>query len=120
MAVHEKLYTSEDLWELSSLSQNADRQLELMEGVIYEVAAASAIPAIITARMVRLIGSFVDELDLGYVATAEGGFELSPKNVLAPDVAFVSKAKVPRLPKRYFQVAPDLAVEFVGLLRKAI
>jgi Uma2 family endonuclease len=114
MAVQEKLYTADDLWALSCSPDNANKQFELIEGVIYEVAASSAISGIIAARIVRFIGSFVDEGGLGYVVTAEGGFELSAKNVLAPDVAFVSKGSVTRLPERYFQVAPDLAVEVVS------
>lgn len=113
-STEERLYTAENLWELSAAPENADKHLELIEGVIYEMAASSAIPAIVAARLVQRIGTYVDEHDLGYVVTAEGGFELSPKNVLAPDMAFVARSRVAQLPRRFFQLAPDLAVEVVS------
>src|SRR5262249_18343029 len=64
------------------------------------------------------IGSFirqyVREDDLGYVSGADGAYELSPGNILAPDVAFVAKARLPKMPDRFFQIAPDLAVEVIS------
>jgi Uma2 family endonuclease len=123
MAVQAKRYTADEFWELS---QQNDRRIELHDGVIVEMAASSAKPGIVASRLNRLIDTFVDEHKLGYVVTAEGGFELSPGNVVAPDVTFVSKERVPQLPDRYFKLAPDLAVEVVSptdsvkqVLRKA-
>jgi hypothetical protein len=64
MAIQENLYTADDLWELSSLLRHADKRLELIEGVITEVAPSSAIPAIIAARLVCWMGNFAGEHDL--------------------------------------------------------
>ena len=62
--------------------------------------------------------SDVQWFDLGVVFAAETGFKLesNPDTVRAPDVAFVSRAKLQSLgvPKQYFPSAPDLAVEVVS------
>lgn len=55
--------------------------------------------------------------DLGRVFAAETGFILSrqPDTVRAPDVAFISRARLPSPPPRGFaEMAPDLAVEVLS------
>ena len=35
LELHERLYTVEDLWEISHLPENVDKRLQLIEGEIY-------------------------------------------------------------------------------------
>jgi Uma2 family endonuclease len=114
MAIQERLYTADDLWKLQQRPEYEDKSLELLDGVIYEVSPSGAVPGMIAAMLAQLLGVFVHENTLGYIVTAEGGFELSPNNVVAPDVGFVAKARITKPPERYFQLAPDLAVEVVS------
>src|SRR5579859_3253428 len=107
-------YTSDDLWEWSQLPEYEDRRLELIDGEIIVMSPSSAVPSIVGGVLLRYIGDFVEEHDLGYVSNSEGGFELSTGNTLAPDVGFISKARLPKMPDRFFQLAPDLAVEVVS------
>jgi Uma2 family endonuclease len=113
-ALEQKTYTADEFWEFVAQPENAERFFELLEGTIVELAASSAAPAILAAEFVRLMGNHVRERNLGYVAGADGGFILSPKNVLAPDAAYISKERQPKLPDRFFTAAPDLAVEVVS------
>jgi Uma2 family endonuclease len=50
---------------------------------------------------------------LGVVFGAETGFKLerNPDTVLAPDIAFLSRARIGKLNWNYYEGAPDLAVE---------
>lgn len=57
---------------------------------------------------------FVRERDLGYVTVPDGGFELSPRNTLQPNAAFIAKARVATLEGVAFSGAPDLAVEIIS------
>ncbi|SRR5260221_2828172 len=109
-----RLYTAADLWELSKRPEYADKSIELTEGYIVEVAASSIKPSLVTHKIELVIGNYVDEHNLGYVTNAEGGYELSPTTVLAPDVGFIAKARITSLPERYFPGAPDLAIEVVS------
>jgi Uma2 family endonuclease len=114
VTVQDRVYTADDLWDLSNLPENADKQLELVEGSLIEMTPSSAIPAIIAATLARLLGNFVETHNLGYIAGADAGFRLSDRTVLSPDVAFVAKERLKELPDRFFPLAPDLAVEVVS------
>src|SRR5437899_3336415 len=108
MAVQDRTFTADDFWEFASKPENADRFLELIDGEIVELAASSTVPSIITAEVIRFVGNHVRQHDLGYITSAEGGYVLSPKDVLAPDVGFIAKGRVEKLPDRFFPGAPDL------------
>jgi Uma2 family endonuclease len=112
--LEQKAHSADEFWEFVSRLENADKRLELHEGTILELTPSSAIPGIVAARITGPLSSFVYDRKLGYVATAEAGFVLSPQTVLAPDVAYISKARQPTLPERFFTAAPDLAVEVVS------
>ncbi len=112
MLLREKLYTAEEFFEIASLPENEDKRLELDDGVIVEMAGSSPINTVTAMRIGTFVNNFVMPRDLGYVTGADGGFKLAPKRVRQPDVGFISKVRVPKLPKR-FDLAPDLALEVV-------
>ena len=113
MVTREKLYTFEEFWEVARLPENENRRLELEDGVIVEMGASSPINTVTAGRILHFMNAFVIPRSLGYVTGADGGFRLAPKRSRLPDVGFISKAKLPQLPKR-FDVPPDLAVEIVS------
>jgi Uma2 family endonuclease len=118
--VQEKLYTAEDLWELSHQPENKSKRLQLIEGVIYEMPPAGGEHGGITLDLGSVVRSHVKAHDLGFTTAAETGFILfkNPEGkdtVLAPDVGFISKVHLPQgLPKGYIPVRPDLAIEVVS------
>ena len=109
----EKLYTAEEFWEIAQLPENQDKRLELEDGVIVEMGSSSPANTVTAMRIGYFLNGFVIPRDLGYVTGADGGFKVGAKRVRQPDVGFVSKARVPKLTKR-FDLAPDLAVEVVS------
>jgi Uma2 family endonuclease len=113
MVTREKLYTFEEFWEVARLPENENRRLELEDGVIVEMGASSPINSVTAMRIGHFMNAFVIPRNLGYVTGADGGFRLAPKRSRLPDVGFISKAKLPQLPKR-FDLPPDLAVEIVS------
>ena len=58
----------------------------------------------------------VKQKKLGFMTINDTGtiLERNPDTVRGPDVAFYSFKRVPKLPKGYFEVAPDLAVEVLS------
>ena len=113
MTAQEKLYTASDLWELS---QDEHKHLELIRGVLVEMSPANELHGELTMEIGRIVANWVRANDLGRAYTAETGFELfsDPDTVLAPDVAFVSKARLKPRTEKFSTVAPDLAVEVVS------
>jgi Uma2 family endonuclease len=114
MAVQQQTYTVEEFWEVAQLPENVDKRLELREGAIYEMPSSSPLNAIITHNIARSLGNHVAEYDLGYVTSADGTYKVSPTDAFVPDVAFISKARVPRIPEKNFESAPDLAIEVIS------
>lgn len=113
MVARERLYTVEEFWEVARLPENEDKRLELEDGVIIEMAASSPINTVTAGRILHFVNAFVIPRNLGYVTGAYGGFKLAPRRSRQPDVGFISRARLPELP-REFKVAPDLAVEVVS------
>jgi len=115
MATRERqLYTANDLWELQSRPENQNKNFEIIDGELHEVTPNSLVSNLIAAEVIRLLGNFVREHDLGYIAGTDAGFILSPGNVVEPDVAYIAKSRIKKMPERYFEGAPDLAVEVVS------
>jgi Uma2 family endonuclease len=113
MAVAEQRYTAEEFWKIAALPENENRRLELEDGVIIDRGWSSPTNTIIAARVVHFLSAFVIPQNAGYVTGADGGFELPNGNVRRPDAGFVSKQRLPKIPKK-FKIAPDLAVEVVS------
>ncbi|PAY16618.1 hypothetical protein CKO51_25940 [Rhodopirellula sp. SM50] len=91
---------------------------ELVAGELRMMSPAGGRHGRIAVRVAHLLMQHVDANDLGVVYAAETGFriETDPDTVLAPDVAFVSKARHATIKDEvaYLPLAPDLAVEVLS------
>src|SRR5438093_9009199 len=115
MAVQEKFYTADDLWELSRRDDSDTTWYELDEGELIEMSATGDRHGLVTNWLAFLITGHVVEYDLGEVFAAETGFVLftNPKTgrdtVRGPDVAFVAKHRLIPTSGKFYRLAPDLA-----------
>lgn len=107
------LLTAEELLHLHL----PNKRTELVRGMLIIREPAGYQHGDVAARLLIAIGQHVVAHALGRVFAAETGFTLErgPDTVRAPDVAFISTARVPDLPPRGFaEMAPDLAVEVLS------
>ena len=107
------LMTAEELLHLNL----PDKRTELVRGVLVVREPAGYEHGDIAARLLVRIGSFVETNSLGSVLAAETGFTLArnPDTVRAPDVAFITRARIPEpRPRGFAELAPDLAVEVLS------
>ncbi len=86
---------------------------EFVEGKLIPMAAAKLIHGKTSSKMIIRLGSYVEAHNLGEVYTNETVFQLANR-ARKPDVAFVSKDRVPDDLWQEFDGAPDLAVEVVS------
>ncbi len=71
----------------------------------------------LASRLVSAITAFALKHRLGVVVDSSTGFRLKSGDCLSPDVSFVGKERLrgrKETPTRFFQGAPDLAVEVVS------
>ncbi len=114
MSTTTQLMTAEELLTLP----RGQWRYELVEGELRQMSPAGYDHGKIAARLTAVLGRYVEGHELGDVCAAETGFKLKsdPDTVRAPDVAFISRARVAEVSdvRGYGHGAPDLAVEVVS------
>lgn len=93
-----------------------DRRWYMIAGEVFEMSPVNRVHGWLSVRISYYLTHFVIERDLGEVHV-EVGYSPpdDPTTVLAPDVAFISKARLSRAPDTGFvPFLPDLAVEVVS------
>jgi Uma2 family endonuclease len=114
MALRENLYTFEEFWEIAHLPENADRRLELEDGVIVDMGSSSKLNTVVSGRLIHYLNAHVIANDLGIITVPDAGYKLGGSTYRQPEVAFISKQRSNDLKGVYFTVAPDLAIEVVS------
>lgn len=114
MATALKEYTAEELLRMP----DDGFRYELLKGELRKMAPAGSQHGRIAMRLATPLSNHVTANGLGEVFAAETGFKLTsnPDTVRAPDVAFVSKARLSEVGdvEGYWPGPPDLAVEVVS------
>jgi len=96
--------------------QRIGRICELVDGVLVEKTTGTY-ESVLAGIIIRMLGSFVDERNLGLVTAPDGMLKILPQLVRIPDVAFLSWNRLPpggRPQDAIWSLAPDLAVEVLS------
>ncbi len=111
------MVVSAHLATVNDIVPGDDSRLELLQGELIKMSPVNIRHLRIVGTLVRDVGVFVQEHDLGIVGP-EGGFvlERDPDTLLAPDVAFIRKDRVPSDDDSdgFPELAPDLVIEVVS------
>jgi Uma2 family endonuclease len=108
-----RLVTAEEL-----MAMGDDARYELLDGELVEMAPTSSYHGVIAYRLAPRVDRFEPSRELVEGVTAEAGFVLrrNPDDLVAPDVAFVRRHRMPPPDRRggAFELAPDIAVEIMS------
>jgi Uma2 family endonuclease len=114
MTTTTQLMTAEELLKLP----RGRFRYELIKGELITMSPAGSEHGAIVVNLTVLLAQHVKANKLGIVFGAETGFKIAenPDTVRAPDVAFISRERIPEsgIPKEYWRGAPDLAVEVLS------
>lgn len=100
-----------DQWVI--LPENVGRDFEFINARVKAVVSSNR-SSVITMRIGARITLFVEEHDLGHITSSDGGYRVAGQRYI-PDVAFISKAKLPTpTDDAYLPIAPDLVVEVLS------
>lgn len=94
-----------------------DKRSELVRGVLVVREPAGYRHGRVAGKLAGLLMQHVEAKSLGCVLAAETGFKLTrdPDTVRAPDIAFISRDRLPDpQPTGYAELAPDLVVEVLS------
>ena len=99
-------------------AMGSDAPFELIQGELVRVSPSSFKSNLVLGNMHFELKRFVRPRKLGYVSVAEAGFlvETDADTVVAPDVAYIARGRMPNsVPDRgYLPVVPDLIVEVIS------
>lgn len=113
VASQKKVWTDE---EFMALPDDGGRY-ELVDGEVVDIGNSGMEHGHISAYLCGVIELYVRPRKLGVTCDSSTAFTLKSGNKRSPDVSFVSKERLQglrRLPKGFFQGAPDLAVEVIS------
>jgi Uma2 family endonuclease len=102
--------------DLLRLLGRTDRLYELVEGTLVEKVMGYG-EGCLAADIIRLLGKFLDQHDLGDVGGADATMRLMPGLVRIPDVSFVRWEKLPNRERPAEPIpglVPDLAIEVLS------
>lgn len=99
--------TVKDLENLQA--RNPDYRMELVDGKIIVMSPSGYESDEVAFRVGAKLFNWVEPRQLGRVAGSSAGFSLA--NTRAPDVTFIRADRLPRSPRSYATIPPDLMVE---------
>jgi Uma2 family endonuclease len=107
------IMTIKDVEKLQTAINDAglDYDVELTNGKISIVGPSDIVSSEIGILFSRLLANWVYPRRLGRVFDSAGGFILPDSNLTAPDVSFVSAARLRQSPRYFGELVPDLVVE---------
>ncbi|MCR4419233.1 MAG: Uma2 family endonuclease [Clostridia bacterium] len=90
------------------------RRHQLIGGEHFVTPAPTTVHQLFLGNLYMVLGGFVLKHQLGQVFFAPVDVVLSPRDVVQPDLIFLSNAHLDRVTKQNIQGAPDLVVEVVS------
>ena len=114
MATTEKLVTAE---ELRRMPEPADgTRYELIDGELITMTPAGGRHGQTTLAVGTILRTHVKQKGVGLIVSNDTGVltEKDPDTVLAPDLAYWTRQRLPEMPEGFVEVPPDLAVEVVS------
>jgi Uma2 family endonuclease len=105
------LMTAEQL-----LARTGDGRSELVYGDFVELPPRGQLEAFLLSRLISSLAGFLEQHKIGVACTSLGVvLSRGPDTVRAPDLAFISKARISYPPStKFFEGAPDLAIEVLS------
>jgi Uma2 family endonuclease len=92
-----------------------DQKADLLDGVIYLASPENIDHNKLLGWLYRVLGSFVEERQLGLLTINRVAYRLSDQTAPEPDLAFVRQEREQQIERTsYMQGAPDLAIEIVS------
>ncbi len=113
MAIRERLYTVEDVWQLSQQPENEHKHYYLIKGELFWEMPPGYLHGHIAGLIFHYFLIFAEKLDLGKPTVETGYYPDDDRHtLLAPDVAFIRRQNLPPANHQQFVPRmPDLAVE---------
>lgn len=112
IATEKRTWTDEEFMALPD-----GERYELVNGELVDMGNSGMEHGYLAGVLLMLLGNIVRTRKLGVLCDSSTAFTMKSGNKRSPDVSFVAKERLQgwkRLPKGFFQGAPDLAIEVIS------
>lgn len=100
--------------DYKSLPESENRRYELIDGELTMVPAPAPYHQRVSGNLEYILREFVQNYNLGFVYHAPCDVVLSGKDVVQPDIFFISKGRSQIITKQDIKGAPDLIIEITS------
>ena len=116
MAIQQQLHTVDSVQHLARTPESNRRRFYLIDGELFEMSPVQRVHSRLASLIDFFLRGYVMSKDLGEVHVELGFYPADDRStLLAPDVAFVSHARLSGQPEDGFlSTMPDLAIEIVS------
>ena len=116
MVLQKQLFTVDDVWRLSHLPENDNRDFYLIKGELHCDMPTGGQHGYLALEIGYHLRKYLEDHALGIGTVETGYYPYHDRHtLLTPDVAFISSAKAPTpFPKQFVPAMPDLAVEVLS------
>jgi len=91
-----------------------DLRTELRGGKVIVMSPSGFVSERVVTSLCSRLNTWVEGRSLGHVVGSSGGFVLPNGDIVGPDVAYVSRERLPVAPRSFARVVPDLATEVMS------
>lgn len=99
--------------------QHPVHDVEIRNGEIVVVSPHDLLSSNVVVRLVRLLSAFVEDRGLGFVFESNGGFRYEDGDMMAPDVSYISRERLPTVPRSFAEAVPELVIEIQSSTQRA-
>jgi len=111
--------TLEDTLREFFSQQHSDYDVEVRNGEIVVVSPHDLISSSVVVNLVSLLSAWVRPRRLGHVFESNGGFRYDDGDMMAPDVSYISRERLPHVPRSFANAVPELVVEIQSSTQRA-
>jgi Uma2 family endonuclease len=91
--------------------QHSGHDVEIRNGEIIVVAPHDLTSSSVVVNLSSILNTWVRARKLGHVFESNGGFRYDDGDLMAPDVSYISRERLPSVPRAFANAIPELVVE---------
>jgi Uma2 family endonuclease len=99
--------------------QHSGHDVEVRNGEIVVVSPHDLISSSVVLNFGGVLNSWVRQRRLGHVFESNGGFRYDDGDLMAPDISYISRERLPEVPRSFANATPELVVEVQSSTQRA-
>jgi Uma2 family endonuclease len=109
----------EDMLREFLTGQHSGHDVEIRNGEIVVVSPHDLVSSSVVVNLASELNAWVRTHNLGHVFESNGGFRYDDGDLMAPDVSYISRERLPHVPRSFAKAVPELVIEVQSSTQRA-